>query len=399
MVNLCKTDNSCCGCGLCSVVCPKSVLAMKQDKEGFFYPSVINYDACIHCNKCEKYCPELNRISSPREVISCYSGYASDEYIIRECASGGLATVISINFIKSGGVVYGVQYSSDFECVEYGRADSVEQLDRFKASKYAQSIKSNTFVNVLSDLKAGRKVLFIGLPCDIAAINNYTKKYADKLFTMELICHGVTSPLVHKQFICNLKQRFSSNIVSFSLRHKKDAWKPYYIKTVFENGITDIELFRPTSYGIAFHYLKRPSCNNCRFKIYDKEFGLQADLTIGDNHGVRPEDPSYNHWGSSMFFVHSKKGSELVDCCKENFIIKEEKSNIIKHNLALFRAIKIKKERKLFVKTFTTKGLNSTRYIWLIRLKDFKISIRKKIGLVHVKIIRLFNKMFSKHSN
>ena len=46
----------CCGCTACVVICPKEAIAMPEDSEGFFYPS-INKQLCICCYQCLKVCP------------------------------------------------------------------------------------------------------------------------------------------------------------------------------------------------------------------------------------------------------------------------------------------------------------------------------------------------------
>lgn len=44
----------CKGCGICVVLCPKKVLAIKDEKS-----TVVNAEACIQCRMCEYRCPDL----------------------------------------------------------------------------------------------------------------------------------------------------------------------------------------------------------------------------------------------------------------------------------------------------------------------------------------------------
>ncbi len=51
-----KTKEECCGCTACSLVCPKSIITMKEDQEGFEYP-IIDFSKCIKCYQCLNVCP------------------------------------------------------------------------------------------------------------------------------------------------------------------------------------------------------------------------------------------------------------------------------------------------------------------------------------------------------
>ena len=37
----------CCGCGACAQICPKQCISLKEDKEGFLYPTVDNWAEAI----------------------------------------------------------------------------------------------------------------------------------------------------------------------------------------------------------------------------------------------------------------------------------------------------------------------------------------------------------------
>lgn len=386
-----KDKKSCCGCELCKNVCPTSAIDMCEDEEGFLYPYLAKPDACIKCSKCINSCPENKRIILPRPIEGIYTGFAKNETIIKSCSSGGVATVISQKFIEEDGVVYGIQYSDDFKSIVYERADSIEKIEKFRGSKYSQSKKNEFYRNVQDDLKAGTKVLVFGLPCDIAALYNYTKNKFENLYTIELVCHGVTSPKVHKEFIESIEHTHKlCKLTNFSVRYKKDGWKPYYIHEEYDNGESNNYLFRPTNYGIAFHYLKRPSCNFCRFKVYDKEYGMQADLTIGDNHGVSTTSQSYHKWGSSMSVVHTDKGQYLMRLITDIFQIVEDDKSVINHNLALFAPFPEKNNRSKFSNVFVKQGLEAACHIPSVRWQDFKISARRKIGEMHNAILIFF---------
>lgn len=374
-----KDKANCCGCESCALVCPTKIIKMTSDAEGFIYPQITDITKCINCNKCNNVCPQIKTTIQGRKIIKTYTGFSKNEFEIKQCASGGIATSLTKSFIENGGIAYGVQYSTDFKSVIYSRHDNINYIDRLRTSKYCSTRKFDIFNNVITDLKLDKKVLFIGLPCDIAAIYNFTKNKYSNLYTIELICHGVTSPKVQEETTNNLEKQYNSSIVDFSVRHKLNSWKPYYIFAKFKNGKEYIELFRPTNYGIAFHYLKRPSCNKCKFKLNNSQFGLQADITIGDNHGVRTDNQSYNKWGSSVAFIHTDKGVELINLIKDNFHIYESSSDLTKCNRAINEPIPARINRNNYSKIFIKRGLDAASKSLGVKFYDNYINVSTKL--------------------
>lgn len=306
-----KKEN-CCGCELCAESCARGVLSMEPDTDGFLYPSIVKADNCVDCKRCINVCPMKSSAVPSNQLITGYGGHAVDETDIRKSSSGGLSTILGRYIINNGGVVYGVRYTEDFHSAKYSRATTYEDLDLFRTSKYFQASKGDIFKQVKSDLNNSKIVLFVGLPCDIAALFNFLSCSYDNLYTISLICHGVTSPKAHDQFCGKIESDACSLINAFTVRHKVKGFKPYYIKASFENGCEYLKPFVLTDYEMAFKYLKRPSCSNCKFKLLNKEFGFKADLLIGDFHGQKPTDLFYNQWGSSLFYVCSPRGQALL---------------------------------------------------------------------------------------
>lgn len=52
----CTEKEKCCGCCVCSEICPVQAIAMIEDAEGFLYP-YLDEMKCIRCNLCRKVCP------------------------------------------------------------------------------------------------------------------------------------------------------------------------------------------------------------------------------------------------------------------------------------------------------------------------------------------------------
>ena len=41
--------HNCFGCGVCAISCPKKIINIRLNKEGFYEPYLEKNDKCIHC--------------------------------------------------------------------------------------------------------------------------------------------------------------------------------------------------------------------------------------------------------------------------------------------------------------------------------------------------------------
>lgn len=61
---------------------------------------------------------------------------------------------------------------------------------------------TNVFREIRSDLLNKRKVLFSGTPCQVCGLNSYIgTQLGENLTTIDLVCHGVPSPSVWREYI------------------------------------------------------------------------------------------------------------------------------------------------------------------------------------------------------
>ena len=103
----------CCGCGACVQRCPKNCILLKEDGEGFLYP-VVDKDNCVDCGLCEKVCPVLNQ-GEERKPLYVYAAKNEDEEIRKKSSSGGVFTLLAVQVIKNGGVVFGARFNENWE--------------------------------------------------------------------------------------------------------------------------------------------------------------------------------------------------------------------------------------------------------------------------------------------
>lgn len=300
-----KEKEYCCGCGACAQTCPVHCIEMAEDQEGFLYPQC-NKELCVNCKLCVDVCPIINKSVETDEIKGCYACYSCNDTIRANSSSGGLFSLLAVEILEDGGIVYGAAFDSDFT-VHHIRIDQLDQLSAIQKSKYLQSRIEDTFEFTKKDLLDGRRVLYSGTACQIEGLKKYLGQEYDNLITVDILCHGTPSPMVWKQYLSSLNVKSPRRIIDVNFRNKELGWKNYSLKICYDSG---------EYYAISHHkdtfmslflsdVILRPCCYNCRFK----DMSRASDITLGDAWGIRnliPEMDDDN--GTSLFLVHTDKG-------------------------------------------------------------------------------------------
>ena len=302
-----QNRKDCCGCSACEQICGTNAIIMQADKEMFLYP-IVNETKCVDCGLCIKVCPVINPCTTDAPYLKTYAGYSSDERIIQYTTSGGFVTTLSHWVIDKGGIVYGVCFNKDFSHTYYSVARHHEQLRAFASSKYIQTDKQNIFQNIKSDLIKGESILFVGCPCDVAALKRFLRKEYDHLLTCELVCMGVTSPKIAIDYKAWTEKKNHSKLVGLNMRSKAKGWFVPHLEERFENGKTKNSTLFGTYLGYGFQVFNRPSCFCCQYR----DTRGVGDIRVGDFWGIKDTDEFWNPKGVSSIFVRTVKGHEAV---------------------------------------------------------------------------------------
>ena len=171
---------------------------MQADEEGFLYPKV-DVSNCIDCGLCEKTCPFLASLET-KQPLHTYAAVNPNEEDRYNSSSGGIFTMLVRETIDNGGVVYGAVFDWDWS-VHHIAIEREEDIPLLQGSKYIQSVIGGSFKSAKEQLQSGRNVLFSGTACQIAGLKNYLRKDYDNLLTVDVVCHGVPSPMIWQDYI------------------------------------------------------------------------------------------------------------------------------------------------------------------------------------------------------
>lgn len=348
MINI--TDKfKCSGCHACYNACPQNCVEMISDQEGFWYPQ-IQHDRCVNCGLCEKVCPILSKESTKTLIKPdpiAYAAYNTDEKIRMQSSSGGVFTLLAEEIIKQHGVVFGACFDENFQVI-HSYAETIDDLEKFRGSKYVQSKIGDTFSQAKNFLEDDRFVLFTGTPCQISGLKRYLRKEYDNLFCQDICCHGVPSPKVWKKYLVFKEQSAHAKIRQISFRCKDNSWKHYSVSMLFDNDTRYQQLYKKDFMMSAFlrNICLRPSCYKCANKTLQRE----SDITLADFWGIHTIIPEMDDdKGTSLLIVHSEKGKQLLNSIKGHLILKEaDLTNALHYNHSMCSASSCNPKREAF---------------------------------------------------
>lgn len=307
-----ESKSKCCGCRACENICPVQAISITEDAEGFAYP-VIDHDICLDCGICDKICPIINAKKNPQNeyVKACYS---KDVIIRNDASSGGIFELLARKVIADGGVVFGAAFDENLT-LKHTYVNNLQDLKRLCKSKYVQSDTKGIFIKVKELISDNIKVMFVGTPCQISALNNYLGDLSDQLLTVDFICHGVPSDRMFKSYVETEEKKHRGKMTDFSFRIKDGKVKHVHgYSYVIERNrrqqtYTGMFFDNPYYLGFKKYLFLRPSCYSCIYCTPERV----SDITLADFWGIEDYLPDVDfNKGVSMILVNSEKGQTYL---------------------------------------------------------------------------------------
>lgn len=299
----------CFGCSACESICPHRAIDLQPDKLGFLHP-VVDRTLCIDCHLCERVCPSLHQDelrNTPLTVVAARHQVPAE---VSQSRSGGAFWALAQAFIYEG-VIYGACFDTPSHIV-HRRATTLRECQQFRGSKYAQSDQRGIFSQIRKDLEEGRQVMFTGTPCQVAGLKRYVPdKLAERLTTIDLVCHGSASPRVWSENIRYIEHRHGSTVTAANFRDKRYGWS----QTIETYQLSDGREVRSSLFSRLYclDLIERECCSRCPFTNLQR----CGDITIGDFwHWEKLSDEWNDDCGVSLITINSPKGQTLFDKAK-----------------------------------------------------------------------------------
>jgi coenzyme F420-reducing hydrogenase beta subunit len=291
----------------------------------------------------------MQRKAEVKNDPQAYACRNKDESVRLLSSSGGLFTLIAGQIISNRGVVFGASFNHDFT-VSHSYVETMENLEGLRGSKYVQSKIGDTYKQIKGFLSQGQLVLFSGTPCQIGGLKAYLQNDYEKLFCVDIICHGVPSPEVWQKYVAYREKRAKSPTRRISFRRKDEGWKRFSVSFSFENNTEYLQTLDKDLYMQAFlrDICLRPSCHACNFKTLHR----QSDITLADFWGIQHILPEMDDdKGTSLLLLNSNSGKKMFECIKNQIVYQEVvMSHAIAYNQPAIKSALQNPKRKTFFK-------------------------------------------------
>ena len=326
----------CMGCGACVAACPEKNIQLVDVADQGLRP-VVNSAKCLRCGECIKVCPgievshqpfnsetipELHQAWGP--ILEIWEGYASDSEIRYKGSSGGAVTALALYCLESKRVGQVLHIGSDRE--KPLRNVSVlsknrEEIVQHTGSRYSPAAPCQNFDWIEN---ADSQTVFIGKPCDVAALRKaqaLNPALKEKVnLAISIFCAGTPNSNGTKQILNDME--VNTNQVS-DIKYRGNGWPGE--TTVTSKGRDEYSCQMPyeRAWGqILSNYV------SLRCRLCPDGTGEFADISCGDPWylEIEPDEP-----GRSLVLVRTERGREILHkAIEEDYIrIEQVEPNVL----------------------------------------------------------------------
>jgi len=322
----------CVGCGACQYFCGKDSIALKNIETIGIRP-IFKKEQDVNYSECLKFCPGYSIgsirnkhhnnhvISNPLigPALEIWQGYASDKDIRYNASSGGALSALASYCLEKENMEFVLHVGMDQDTPWHNKtvqSKSRTDLLTRAGSRYAPSSPCEALALIEA---SSRPCVFIGKPCDAAAVSAL-RKYRPKLdknlgLVLTFFCAG---PPCTTGTLSLLKELNIEKQNANEIRYRGKGW-PGNFQVTFNNRTEDKSLSYEESWGKLVKHHRSFRCNLCPDGL-----GELADISCGDAwhlHDINQEDI-----GRSLVLARSKRGLDILHRAMERGYLQLEPS-------------------------------------------------------------------------
>jgi len=313
----------CVGCGLCQSVAGEQHVSVMKTLNGYEQPVVVGELDHQTVDKILDVCPGTHVEGLPKDKVEentkidnvwgpwrrLVLSWASDPKVRFEGSTAGVLTALAGYLLKSRQVDFILHTRSSAVEPSFGEATlsfNHAQVLEAAGSRYGPSA---TLINISSVLDRNQPFAFIGKPCDIAALRNFSRhdSRVEKLVKYYLtpVCGGIMQPLSTIDFI--KRNGMEPEKVTHFRYRGRGCPGPTRIESnevVKEVHYLDFWGEDATQWALPF-----------RCKICPDEIGEAADIAAADTWfgGSPTRQGSLADPGENAFIARTMAGQELLE--------------------------------------------------------------------------------------
>ena len=307
----------CIGCGACYYACGKGNISLINIDSIGIRPQ-FNSPECGSCTDCLSICPayhvdaslkvpQTSRATRAEQefgpALEIWEGYAQDTEVRYKASSGGILSALAIFCLEQEGMEFVLHTGVDSEQPWINRTVKSTNRDEIltrTGSRYAPSSPCDGLQGIEDSTS---KCVFIGKPCDVAAVGMLRKqnpRLDEQLgLVLTFFCAGTPSTQGTLDLLTSLDVTPAE---VDTVRYRGEGW-PGRFKVLFSGGDEGPSLSYEDSWKQLTSY--RPlRCNLCPDGL-----GRIADISCGDAWERHAGD---GNPGLSIVIVRTERGREIL---------------------------------------------------------------------------------------
>lgn len=401
----------CCGCGACASVCPE-IVEMVDTLDHGRRPRFREGQDGFSTDDTMKVCPaiSLSRLPKPDgqiggdsyydrwgAVLGVWEGYAADPQIRYKGSSGGVASALALYGMEKLGIKGALHIRSREDIPYLNRtvlSTNREELLTGAGSRYAPASPCDGLGQIEV---AERPCVFIGKPCDVAAVHKGEEmrpQLKDKIgLTIAFFCAGTPSTNGTLEMLRQMGIEDTSFVTA--LRYRGCGW-PGMAKVEYtdnEGIIRTQQLTYEESWSNVLQKYRHWRCYICPDHI-----GEFADIALADAWHLPIQD--YQP-GCSVVIARSKRGLNFIRQAQQQgyIILEKAKPQILSQCMPWHTSLKGQLWARITMLKILGVPMPKYKNFNLFHLWRTELTFRDKIWSIVSTIKRLFVKKLYRKRN